>query len=110
MQIYKILRPHEWSGLQSDGQTAGAPVDIADGYVHLSTASQLPVTLDKHFADDTTVMVLTCEVTPFGDDLRWEPSRGGDLFPHLYRELRLADIVTSKELSRGASGFAVDLS
>ncbi|WCR04463.1 DUF952 domain-containing protein [Paracoccus saliphilus] len=104
MLIYKILRASEWATLRSDGHSAGAPVDIADGFVHFSTAAQLPGTLAKHFADEDDLTLLACDAQALGDDLRWEPSRGGDLFPHLYRTFEMTDIRWTRAITRGADG------
>ncbi|MFN3242606.1 MAG: DUF952 domain-containing protein [Planctomycetota bacterium] len=92
MLVYKILRDQEWLALQRDGVTAGAPIDRTDGYVHLSTGAQVVETAAKHFAGVDGLRLLALEADALGDALRWEPSRGGALFPHLYRELRLGDV------------------
>ena len=92
MLIYKIFRADEWAQLQRDGQTTGAPIDVADGYVHFSTARQAAETAAKHFAGEADLHLLAVEAAPLGDALKWEVSRGGAEFPHLYRELRLDDI------------------
>ena len=106
MVIYKVFRADELAVLQADGQTAGAPVDIADGFVHFSTADQLAETLAKHFAGEDGLTLLAADAETFGADLRWEPSRGGAPFPHLYRPLRSADILWQRPLQRAADGFA----
>jgi uncharacterized protein (DUF952 family) len=93
MLIYKIFRAAEWQALESAGETRGAPVDLADGFVHFSTAAQAAETAAKHFKGETGLVLLAVEVEALGDDLRWEPSRGGALFPHLYRVLRREDVV-----------------
>ncbi|SEQ47302.1 DUF952 domain-containing protein [Thalassovita taeanensis] len=98
MLIYKIFRAPEWAELVKMGETPGAPVDVADGYVHFSTAKQVAETVTKHFADEDNLMLLALEADTLGDALRWEPSRGGALFPHLYRALRTADVLWSKAL------------
>lgn len=98
MLIYKILRAPEWAELQANGETPGAPIDIADGYVHFSTAAQAQDTADKHFAGVAGLVVLALEADALAPDLRWEPSRGGQLFPHLYRALRLADVAWHADL------------
>lgn len=92
MQIYKILRADEWAALSEIGTTAGAPVDVADGFVHFSTAEQVPGTLDAHFAGETGLRLLALEADAMGDSLKWEPARDGALFPHLYSGLSLADV------------------
>ncbi len=98
MLIFKILQADEWSALRGAGQTAGAPIDIADGYVHFSTAQQATETAAKHFAGAEGLFLLAVESEPLGEALKWEVSRGDALFPHLYRELRLSDVVWAQPL------------
>jgi uncharacterized protein (DUF952 family) len=98
MMIYKIFHKHEWDALRAAGTSDGAPVDVADGYIHFSTIAQAPETAAKHFAGDEDLMLLGIDPARLGDDLRWEPSRGGALFPHLYRQLRLADVEWAQPL------------
>jgi len=98
MLIYKIFRADEWAAMQVDGQTQGAPVDLADGFVHFSTAAQAAETAAKHFAGAEGLTLLAVEAAPLGDALRWEVSRGGAEFPHLYRALRMEDVVWSAPL------------
>ena len=93
MLIYKIFRAPEWAILKAEGATAGAPIDVADGYVHFSTAAQAAETAAKHFAGEEGLVLLALESDALAPDLKWEPSRGGQLFPYLYRELRLTDIL-----------------
>ena len=104
MRIYKILTSDEWTDLQSRRETQGAPVDIADGFVHFSTAGQAQETAAKHFAGQTGLWLLAFETDALGDALKWEPSRGGQLFPHLYGTMRLEDVVWSKPLPLGPDG------
>ena len=104
MMIYKVLRGPEWRQCQDDGSTAGAPVDLADGYIHFSTSAQVVETAAKHFATETNLVLVAVDPDRLGPALRWEPSRGGQLFPHLYRELRLDDVVWDKSLPLGATG------
>lgn len=98
MLIYKIFRADEWAQLQADGVTDGAPVDVADGFVHFSTAAQAAETAAKHFAGEDGLMLLALEADSLGEALKWEPSRGGALFPHLYRPLRMSDIAWHQPL------------
>ena len=98
MLIFKILRADEWSALRAAGQTAGAPVVLADGFVHFSTAQQSAETAARHFANAEGLFLLGVEADSLGDDLKWEPSRGGALFPHLFRELRLSDVSWAQPL------------
>ncbi|MBQ4824924.1 DUF952 domain-containing protein [Leisingera sp. HS039] len=98
MLIYKIFRADEWAALQAAGETTGAPIDVADGYVHFSTATQAAETAAKHFAGAGGLTLLACDAVAMGADLKWEISRGGAEFPHLYRIIRLSDVVWAKPL------------
>lgn len=98
MLIYKIFRADEWTALHQAGETAGAPIDLADGFVHFSTAEQAAETAAKHFAGAEGLMLLACEAEAMGEALKWEVSRGGALFPHLYRVLRLSDVLWAEPL------------
>lgn len=102
--IYKIFRADEWAAFEAAGETAGAPVDLADGYIHFSTASQAAETAAKHFAGETGLVLLALDAEALGDALKWEPSRGGALFPHLYRSLKLSEIVWQTDLPLGPEG------
>ncbi len=93
MLIFKIITSTQWSDLQRAGETEGAPVDIADGFVHFSTGAQVAETVAKHFAGQDGLMLLALEADALGAPLKWEPSRGGELFPHLYAPLRVSDVV-----------------
>lgn len=106
MLIFKILTDEQWTDLQVRNQTQGAPVDVADGFVHFSTASQVAETAAKHFAGQTGLWLLAFEADALGDALTWELSRGGQLFPHLYGPMRLADVIWSNSLPSGPDGFA----
>lgn len=98
MLIYKIFRADEWAALQRDGDTAGAPVDLADGFVHFSTAEQAAETAARHFAGEAGLVLLAVEADSLGEALKWEPSRGGALFPHLFRRLSMDDVLWSEPL------------
>ncbi len=98
MLIYKILRGPEWAVLRRTGETAGSPDDLADGFIHLSTADQAPGTTARHFAGESGLWLLAIESDSVDTALKWEPSRNGGLFPHLYATLRLSDIVWAKPL------------
>ena len=98
MAYYKILRAPEWEAFAAKGRFAGSPVDLADGYVHLSTAEQVQETAARHFAGEEGLMLLTLDKTRLDPMLRWEPSRGGALFPHLYRELAIEDVIFYQDL------------
>lgn len=104
MLIYKIFRRPEWDALVAKGQTLGAPIDLADGYIHFSTAAQVMETAAKHFATESDLVLVACDPDRLGTSLKWEPSRGGALFPHLFRPLTMADVVWDKSLPLGATG------
>ena len=93
-RAYKIFTADQWAQCQSDGVFYGAPIDIADGYIHMSTADQCAETLTKHFAGQTGVVIAEIDLTEFGDALKWEVSRGGALFPHLYGSLPLSAVLS----------------
>jgi uncharacterized protein (DUF952 family) len=98
MLIYKIFRAEEWAALRSEEETRGAPVDLADGYIHFSTPMQAPETAAMHFEGAEDLFLVAVETDRLGDDLAWEVSRGGEKFPHLYRVLRLDDVVWAQPL------------
>lgn len=98
MLIFKIFRAEEWAQLQADGTTLGAPIDLQDGFVHFSTAPQAAETAAKHFNGLDGLWLLALEADDLGDALKWEVSRGGDKFPHLYREMRLDEVLWAKPL------------
>lgn len=98
MLIYKIFRTQEWDKLRTEGTTPGAPVDVADGFVHFSTGAQVTETAARHFGGEDGLVLLALDPERLGPELKWEPSRGGDLFPHLYRELRMSDVLWSRDL------------
>lgn len=101
MMIYKIFRGPEWDALETSGETTGAPVDVGDGYIHFSTAQQAAETAAKHFAKVDGLVLAALDADALGADLRWEPSRGGALFPHLYRKLRRSDVLWVAPLPLG---------
>ena len=98
MLIYKIFRSDEWATLQADGETVGAPIDVADGYIHFSTAATVAETAAKYFTDVEGLVLLAVEADGL-DPLKWEAARENVLFPHLYRKLRMDDVVWSKPLA-----------
>lgn len=106
-RIYKILTRAEWRAAQAAGAFAGSAVDHADGYIHFSTAAQAGETARRHFAGQADLVVLEVEADDLGQALVWEPSRGGDLFPHLYGALPAAKVVAVREAPLGRDGVPV---
>lgn len=104
MLIYKIFRAEEWATLEAEGHTLGAPVDRADGFIHFSTGLQVAETAAKHFSGTSGLVLAAVESEALGSALRWEPSRGGALFPHLYRELARSEVTWHAPLPLGAEG------
>jgi len=101
---YKVLTADQMAALERDGVFAGAPVDLEDGFIHLSTAAQLTETVDRHFAGQDGLHVAAVDLGAFGATLKWEESRGGQLFPHLYEPLRLDVVVAYGPLERDEDG------
>ena len=107
MMIYKILTQDQWAELQANGASAGAPVDIADGYIHFSTASQVAETAARHFAGQSGLMLAQMDSAQMGPELKWEPSRGGADFPHYYGPLRLDHVIWCKPMPLGPDGHVL---
>ena len=91
--VYKVLRASEWQEAQARGVVTGSADDLRDGFIHLSTQSQLAGTLERHFAGETGLVVLEIAADRLNAALKWEPSRGGALFPHLYGVLPLHAVI-----------------
>lgn len=102
--IYKIAPRALWAEAVAKGVFSGAPIDLADGYIHFSTAEQSIETAAKHFAGQDDLVLVAIDGASFGDALRWEVSRGGALFPHLYAELPVAAARWVKDLPLGPDG------
>jgi uncharacterized protein (DUF952 family) len=104
MVVYKIVATEEWTEAEAAGVFAGAPVDRADGFIHFSTAEQAPETAAKWFAGRSDLSLAAIDAEALGKALRWEPSRGGALFPHLYAPLPMSAVVWSRPLPLGSDG------
>ncbi len=107
-RVYKIMGSEEWQAAMQDGIYPGSAVDIRDGFIHFSTASQVEETVAKHFGGQHNLVLVSFPATAFKEALKWEPSRGGDLFPHLYGalETRLNDgVYRLKDLPNGKHQF-----
>jgi uncharacterized protein (DUF952 family) len=97
--IYKICEQAAWRAAEQAGVYPGSGVDARDGFMHFSTAHQLAETAVRHFAGQTGLMLLAVDAEALGAALKWEPSRGGDLFPHLYAALPLSAVRRAEPLS-----------
>lgn len=102
--IYKICSAALWDDAKRLDRFRGAPVDLADGYIHFSTAAQARETAAKHFAGQDDLVLLWIESDTLGDKLKWEPSRGGALFPHLYDVLDVKHVTRAEKLPLGTDG------
>ena len=102
--IYKIVTAKLWQDAIGIGSLQGAPVDLTDGYIHLSTFEQVRETARKHFSGQSDLILVAVDEDALGNALKYEPSRGGDLFPHLYGPLPVSAVVWAKPLQLDASG------
>ena len=100
---YKVLTADQMRALEADA-FEGAPIDLADGYIHLSTRDQLTETVDKHFTGQSDLWVAAIDLAALGDSIRWEESRGGALFPHIYGAMPLDVVIAYGELEREHDG------
>ena len=101
---YKLVDESEWATARMAGAYAGSAVDLADGYIHMSTAAQVAETARRHYAGRDDLVLVTVDPGPLGETLRWEASRGGDLFPHLYGPLPTSLALKERRLSVDADG------
>ena len=101
---YKILTAEQMAQLETEGTFAGAPVDLADGFIHLSTSAQLDETVAKHFAGQDDLHVAAVDLPVLAGAVKWEPSRNGALFPHIYAPLPLSAVIAYGPLERDDNG------
>jgi len=104
---FKILTREQWDRLRAEGVFAGAPVDLADGYIHLSARDQVTETVAKHFTGQDDLVLAMVDLVALGDTVIWEPSRGGALFPHVYGPLPLGAVTTTAKIRLGPDGMHV---
>jgi len=102
--IYKTCPRSQWQTAQKSGTYTGSDDDQRDGFIHFSNAEQLEATLAKHFTGQDDLVLISVDAAVLGDDLRWETSRGGKLFPHLYGSLNVSDATKVQELPLGSNG------
>lgn len=104
MTIYRILTADDHATLHRDARFAVSPLDLKDGYIHMSTEDQVAGTLAAHFKGVEGLVLLTIDEARVAPDVKWEKSRGGALFPHLYRALTLEDVLAEREVTLGDDG------
>jgi uncharacterized protein (DUF952 family) len=102
--VYKVMSTAEFMQMRRDGVFRGSTADIADGYIHLSRGSQLAATVDKHFCGVDGLMLAAVDLSRLGNAVRWEPSRGGQLFPRIYGLLPVDAVVSAATLERTPDG------
>jgi uncharacterized protein (DUF952 family) len=102
--IYKICEQALWRSAESEGQFRGSPLDERDGFIHFSTAAQVAETAAKHFANQSDLILIAADAEALGSSLKWERSRGGDLFPHLYDALPLSAVQWARPLPDEVDG------
>ena len=100
--IYKICETALWREAERDGLFRGAGIDARDGFIHFSTAAQIAETAARHFAGKIGLMLVAVDAGALGEALKWEASRGGELFPHLYAALPLGNVLWARPLPAGA--------
>ena len=105
--VYKICTASQWREAERAGRYLGAPLDRQDGYIHFSASDQVAETAAKHFTGARDLVLVAVETRPLGSMLKWEPSRGGALFPHLYGSLPLGAVRWVKDLPLGPGGVHV---
>jgi uncharacterized protein (DUF952 family) len=105
--VYKICPQPLWRDAENVGFFDGAPIDVHDGYLHFSTASQVRETAARHFAGQSDLLLIAIDSDKLGEALRYEASRGGDLFPHLYAPLPLSAVLWAKPLPLGPDGYHI---
>ncbi|MFZ0266944.1 DUF952 domain-containing protein [Caulobacter sp.] len=106
-KIYKILPKTEWDAARAAGTFAGSAVDLADGFIHFSGHDTAQRTAELYFKGQTGLMLLTVEADDLGEALKWEASRGGDLFPHLFRDLKVDEVSAERALALDADGVPI---
>ena len=102
--IYKVVARDVWESARKTGVFKGVSIDLQDGYIHFSTRAQVRETVAKHFAGQTDLLIVAVEAESLGEQIKWEPSRGGDLFPHLYDYLHFSSVVWEEDLPLGEAG------
>lgn len=105
--IYHLSRRPDWHLAKQSGDYAGSAEDTADGFLHFSTASQVIESARKHRSGEPDLILLKVDADALGESLRWEPSRGGQLFPHLYGALPASAVIAEVDLPLGADGLHV---
>ncbi|MDD9910081.1 MAG: DUF952 domain-containing protein [Ahrensia sp.] len=102
--VYKICAREDWEQARENGRFEGAQIDVTDGFIHFSSAAQVRETARRHYAGKRDLLLIAIDATQLGDDLKWEPSRGGDLFPHLHAALPVDTVLWEAPLPIGEDG------
>ncbi len=102
--IYKIVPQEIWDTAKANGEFVGASIDLQDGFIHFSATDQVRETAEKHFANQHNLLLVSVDAESLGNELKWEVSRGGAEFPHLYGSLKFSSVVESNPLERDSEG------
>ncbi|MHA6287396.1 DUF952 domain-containing protein [Maricaulis sp. CAU 1757] len=101
---YRLAAPERWAQAMADGVFKGDPHDVEDGFIHLSAAAQVEGTLVKHYGDHDRLLLVEIDLEALGDSVKWEKSRGGELFPHVYGEIPMAAVTGMRHVGRTQDG------
>lgn len=102
--VYKITSQQEWNAALAANHYPGAPIDLADGFMHFSTGEQAAETARKHFRGQKDLLLVAVDTTVYGDAMKWEVSRGGALFPHLYDTFDMKSVVWTRPIETDSDG------
>ena len=103
-RLYKVLDAELWKDAESAGAYSGSGIDLTDGFIHLSTDAQVIETVRLHFTGQTNLVLVEIDSVQLGDTLRWESSRGGELFPHVYGDIAMNAVLRVDPLPLGEDG------
>lgn len=103
-RLFKVVSKTTWQAAEREGVFRGVGIDVADGFIHLSAAGQVVETVEKHFAGQTDLVLVSVDADALGETLKWEPSRGGALFPHVYGEISIEAVIEVVALPRSDDG------
>ncbi len=101
---FRLATPDRWSQVMAEGRFTGDPHDVADGFIHLSAADQVEGTLIKHYNDHERLLLVEIDLTALGETVKWEKSRGGALFPHVYGEIPASAVRGLRHVRRNEEG------
>lgn len=102
--LYKVISSDDWRAAETQGEFTGVGIDLDDGFIHLSSQSQVVETVGRYFAGQEGLLLVAVDASKLGDTLRWEPSRNGDLFPHVYGSISMEAVIRTDKLPVNRDG------